>query len=231
MSRAFLHADRKLLGGLFEIGRKEEEGMTRAKFNCILSALLLGSLGATASLCADTKGRAAENDTLVLDVAIDAQTLSYTRPDAWGSGPMRGDTFIVTGRIFAGGTIPDGDTTNTFGPDADGSIGSLVSTGVFTTDAATIAAGAPFYASTTHLFQLDSGDGMVSQGLEGVADAVRAVIGGTGAYSGAIGQVTEQVLGSNGTGGKNLRLTFQIARMNPQDPGTVQSMRKARRRQ
>jgi hypothetical protein len=210
-----------------------KETMTRANFNSyILSAVMLGSLSTSALLRADSKGRAADNqsDPLVLDVAIDNKTLSYSRTDAWGSGPVRGDTFIVTGRIFAGGAIPDGDTTFTFAPDSDGSIGSVVSTGMFTTDAATIAAGAPLYLSTTHLFQLDSGDGMVTQGLEGVITAVRAVIGGTGAYSGGIGQVTQQVLGTNASGGQNLRLTFQIVQMNPQDTSTVQSMRKAKSR-
>ena len=44
-----------------------------------------------------------------------------------------------------------------------------------------------------------------------------ALLGGTGQYSGAIGQVTEQVLGTNATGGYNVRFTFQLVQLNPQD--------------
>ena len=94
---------------------------------------------------AGKKARAAEDqpNTLVLDVAFNGQTLNYSRFDAIGAGPVRGDTFIITGKVYPGGTIPDGDTTFTFAPDSDGSVGSIVCTGMYTADATAIAAGEP----------------------------------------------------------------------------------------
>lgn len=208
--------------------------MKRVKFSSyILSALLVGCLTIPVSFGADSRTRAAadvSSDALVLDVAFDGKSLSYSRPDAWGSGVARGDTFIVTGRIYAAGSIPDGDTTYTFAANSDGSIGSVVSTGMYTVDATAIAAGEPLYASTSHVILLDTGDGLMTQGLEGSVDEIRFLIGGMGQYSGAVGQVTQQVLGTNDTGGQNVRLTFQMVRTNPQPTNQAQAIRNAARK-
>src|SRR5215831_10790376 len=106
---------------------RKDKTMTRLKFTLqLLSSLLIGCLTAPAGWGADGKPRAANDpgSALVLDVALDGQTLNYSRLDASGAGPIRGDTFIITGKVYAGGSIPDGDTTYTFAPDPEGSIGS-----------------------------------------------------------------------------------------------------------
>ena len=83
----------------------------------VLFVLLLGCLAASAGFSADHKTRVAshgQDAPLVLDVVFDAKTLSYSRADALGSGVSRGYTFIISGRIYPGGTVPDGDTTFAF---------------------------------------------------------------------------------------------------------------------
>jgi hypothetical protein len=47
---------------------------------------------------------------------------------------------------------------------------------------------------------------------------VRAVVGGYGRYSGATGQVIQEVVGSNGTAGFNLRFTFTLKVASGQEP-------------
>jgi hypothetical protein len=185
--------------------------MTTTRFaSYILSSLLLGWLSSPATLSADTNP---QTTTLVLDVATDAGTLAYSRPEAWTSGTRRGDSYVVSGYVYGGFSIQDGDTTTSFAPDPAGSIGTLIMTGIFS-DAV---AGDPPVISSTHVFSLNNADGLVTQGLEGASPQFRALLGGTGQYSGSIGQVTEEVLGTNGTGGYNLRFTFQFVRLNPQD--------------
>jgi hypothetical protein len=183
---------------------------TRRLTSYILSALLLGWFSLPATLSADTNS---QPTTLVLDVATDASTFAYSRPDAWTSGPGRGDTYVVSGYVYSGFSIPDGDTTTSFAPDPAGSIGTIVMTGIFS-DATS---GDPPVISSTHVLSLNNADGLVTQGLEGASSQIRALLGGTGQYSGSVGQVTEQVLGINATGGYNLRLTFQLVQLNPQD--------------
>ena len=63
----------------------------------------------------------------------------------------------------------------------------------------------------------------MTQGLDGAFPQIRALLGGTGQYSGSVGQVTQQLLGTNGTGGSNIRFTFQLVRLNPQDNSASQA--------
>ena len=201
--------------------------MTIAKLTpYILSSLLFGCLTSPATLSAQTNP---PMDTLVVDVAMDAGTLGYSRPDALASGVRRGDSYVINGYVYAGNSIPDGDTTATFAPDPDGSIGTIVMNGIIASDPSTDPSGnaAPM-VTTTHTFSLNNADGLVTQGLEGVFPAIRALLGGTGQYSGAVGQVTEEVLGTNGTGGYNLRFTFQLVRLNPQDNSTSMTAQRQR---
>jgi hypothetical protein len=45
--------------------------------------------------------------------------------------------------------------------------------------------------------------------VDGV-ERVHAIVGGTGRFKGATGEVTEHVIGNNSTGAFNLRFTFRI---------------------
>jgi hypothetical protein len=206
-----------------------------------LSSLMIGMVTTPMSLSAGPSPPAdtGQSTTLVLDVALDAGTLSYSRADAATSGPQRGDTYVVNGFVYPAFSVPGGDATASFTPGNDGSVGTIVITGVFMTDATALAPGdAPAMAST-HVFALANGDGLITQGIDGGYPQIRALLGGTGQFSGAIGQVSEELLGTNSSGGATLRLTFQLIRLNPQDnsatsaalkqAATKQKMRAARR--
>jgi len=179
---------------------------------------------------ADQKKAAAEDTlTIALDVAMDAATARAARSDWSITGPVRGDTVILNGIVYAGGTMADGDTTNTFALTDDGRLGTLFVRGQYIADGAEIASGAPHSLASTHIFMLDEGSGIITEGLEGAGTEVRAVVGGFGKYSGATGQVTEEVLGSNAAGGFNLRFTFSLKVGSAQEPSELMS-RKARLR-
>jgi hypothetical protein len=159
---------------------------------------------------------------------MDAGTLGYSRPDVPATGVRRGDTYVVNGFVYGGFSIPNGDTTATFAPDPNGSIGIIVMSGIVASDPTSDPAGNAPMVTTMHTFTLNNADGLVTQGLEGDFPQIRALLGGTGQYSGSIGQVTEELLGTNGTGGYNLRFTFQLVRLNPQDNSTTQSAQRQR---
>jgi hypothetical protein len=175
------------------------------------------------------KAEADETGTITLDVAMDASSARSGRPDWSVTGPLRGDTIVSNGLVYAGGSIPDGDTTATFSLTGDGRLGELVVRGQYVADAAEIASGAPYSTASTQIFMLDEGSGVVTEGLEGAGTTVRAVVGGFGRYSGATGQVTQEAIGFNGTGGSNLRFTFTLKVANAQAPSESMN-RKARLR-
>lgn len=184
----------------------------------LLSSLLVGMLSTPMFLSAGPSppADAGQSTTMVLDVALDAATLSYSRSDAATSGPQRGDTYVVNGFVYPAYSIPGGDATLSFTPGTYGSVGTIVITGIVTSDTAAIAPGDAPAKTSTRVFALDNADGLITQGMDGLHPQIQALLGGTGQFSGAIGQVTEELLGTNSTGGAALRLTFQLIRLNPQ---------------
>jgi len=99
--------------------------MTTTRFTShVLSSLLLGWLSSPVTLSSDTN---TQTTTLVPGVSTDAGTLAYSRPEAWTSG-TRGDSYVVSGYVHGGFSIPDGDTTASFAPDPAGSLGTPVMT-------------------------------------------------------------------------------------------------------
>jgi hypothetical protein len=167
---------------------------------------------------------AKDDKPLVLDISIDGRTFRLD-PAALNSNPFdpplnllgvkRGDTFIVEGKIFPGGTIPAGGAFGAAGvwsPDHAGSIGTWICRGTFNFSGPDILAGHLPMVYTTQIFQLAGKDGLWSDGAEG-GTTLRAVTGGTGLYSGAGGQVTQDTLGVNSAGTSqdfNLRETFSL---------------------
>ncbi len=180
---------------------------------------------------ADLKLKAADDaTTITLDVAMDASSVRASRQDWSITGPVRGDSIVSNGLAYAGGTIPDGDTSATFSLTDEGRLGTLVSRAQYVADGAEIASGAPHSVASTHIFMLDEGSGVITEGLEGSNTEVRAVVGGFGKYSGATGQVTQSIVGSNGTGGLNLRFTFTLKVTYPQDNSELMSRKAFPRR-
>jgi hypothetical protein len=176
---------------------------------------LLGLTGGPVTLQA-ADGRD-EGRQLVLDVAIDAHTLSLNNNDpADPANPRRGTTFIVYGKVFPGGTIPSGVTP--FDPDAAGSIGVWVCRGVFLADFADIASGAASLAfDTTQMFLLPTDkNALFTEGFEGNVGVTthRTVTGGTGSFRRVIGSVQQRTIGVNRNGAADglfdLRFTFKV---------------------
>ena len=152
--------------------------------------------------------------TFTIDLAIDARTFRANR-GAQGAEIVRGDNFIIEGKIFPGGTIPRGGTETEpgpFDPEAPGSIGDWTCRGTFNFDLTEIVAGAAPHVVTTQIYDLGDGDRLWSDGKEGGAKLTRAVIGGTGRFRGAIGEVVQEPLGINRTGLANYRFTFKLER-------------------
>lgn len=157
--------------------------------------------------------QAAQNaTTLVLDVSCDGNTFILNRATTASDGIHRGDTYVLNGKIYAGGTIPEGGTRTSpsaFGPDQAGSIGVWYSRGTF------LVGGAKFSDEkiqrvSTHYFTLNDKNRIFTEGFEGSVDINRAVIGGINNYAGARGSVSMERLGVNATGSYNLRFTFTL---------------------
>ena len=152
----------------------------------VVLSITAGLFGLAPGLqAADRKKSAADDSvTVTLDVAMDASSARASRPDWSITGPLRGDTYVSGGLVYPGGSIADGDTTATFTPSDDSRLGTLVVRGQYIADGAEIASGARHSSASTHIFMLDEGSGVVTEGLEGNGTEVRAVVGGYGRYSG-----------------------------------------------
>ena len=177
----------------------------RLRLFVILALVVMVSLGSYRVWAVD------DDDTFTIDVACDARTYRQNNVDPSASGSNRGDTFIVQGKIFPGGTIPKGN--NVFSPDNAGSIGKWICRGTWLVSGSELAGGASPAFDTTQIYLLpDESKQIFSEGLEGPEAIMRAVVGGTGAASGIHGQVKQELLGTNATGLFNLRFTFHLAR-------------------
>ena len=159
--------------------------------------------------------RDGDDNTLKVDVAIDAATFSASNNNPADPGnPRRGSTFIVTGKIFPAGTIPAGITS--FDPNQPGSIGTWVCRGVFLADFADVASGkARLTVDTTQLFLFpDDNNSLATEGLEGNVGVTthRVVTGGTGVFDGASGVENQETIGlnQNGKGLFDLRFTINL---------------------
>jgi hypothetical protein len=156
----------------------------------------------------------------VLDVAMDGSTWRMND----GSNPFfpiftgalaRGNTFIVSGRIYREGTLAEGGTfgggaNNPAGPELGDAIGTWVCRGTFNLDIADIAAGAYPHVTSTQVFTFDSGDVIVTEGPEGGAPVLRSVIGGAERFRKARGDVVETPLGVNTSNLFNVRFNFDL---------------------
>src|SRR5712692_5222633 len=157
--------------------------------------------------------------TFVVDVAVDMRTFaaipSTGNPPGEPVGPNRGTTFIVNGKVFPGGVLPSGTASND--PNQEGSIGDWVCRGILTSDLASQLAGEDEIGFDTTQMLIFGSDrrAIWSEGLEGGLGEVgvtthRIVLGGTGAFLAASGDVVQESLGTNVTGAPNIRLTYRL---------------------
>src|SRR5205085_10865747 len=100
------------------------------KIRLVFAFVLLAS--ATFLLMPTAGQSTTAGSTLTLDVASDGRTFAINSVHPGAGTISRGDTFVITGKIFAGNTIPTGGTKqspNPIGPDSPGSIGAWYSRG------------------------------------------------------------------------------------------------------
>ncbi len=136
------------------------------------------------------------NENLTYDIACDGRTIRFVRmdPAAVDQRVMRGDAFIVNGKICPGGTIEQGLN----GPNQAGSIGTWICRGWIYVDDLTDPEQVPHTATTQH-YLFDDGSGLVSDGLEGGIKTARAIVGGMGSWLGASGYVSQEMVEENDT--------------------------------
>jgi hypothetical protein len=156
-------------------------------------------------------------ETFTVDVAVDHQTFALNPStglvlNPQPPGPNRGSTFIVDGKIFPGGTLQKGAGIGD--PNVPGSIGVWICKGIFTS----VLGSQNIGFNTTQMFEFNGdSDAIWTEGLEGGLGKAgvitrRTILGGTGKYTGAAGEVVQESLGTNAGGTPNIRLTFNVQR-------------------
>lgn len=153
--------------------------------------------------------QAKPTETFTLDVACDGTTLSLNSADP--EFPFaRSDIAVVNGNIYPEGSLPSGVTD--FDPSAPGEIGTWRC--LFAS-----LAEPPLIGAVTYYFALTGDDseeslilvqGLNSHQFPGSVPRLHAIVGGTGEYAGATGEVLEEVIGTNVSGCFNLRFDFRI---------------------
>jgi hypothetical protein len=149
---------------------------------------------------------------LTLDVAADCRTVV--------AGLNRGDPNIVTGKIFPGGTLPQGNADNdpTLPVNGVAAIGDWHHRSQNALPLPPDIAGA--YPSTppvlaTFYFFFDDGDALVSENwgiieVDGIPIVPGVITGGYGRFSGAAGDSRNKIIGTNATGCPNSTGRFNI---------------------
>ncbi len=163
--------------------------------------------------------QAKTEETFTLDVACDGRTGALNQVDPDATTPFaRGDVAVINGNIYPGGTIPSGF-------DGAFNLDALPGIGTWRCLFASLAE-PPLSGAVTYYFSLDPTDHhaeesmIVVQGLNshaGPASVPRilAIVGGTGEFSGATGEVREEVIGTNTTGLFNLRYHIKLKKQAP----------------
>jgi hypothetical protein len=151
----------------------------------------------------------ADNDeTLALDVAIDCRTWRFNHGIS-DSDFGRGDSFIANGKLFRAGTLAAGTPGND--PNVPGSVGTFIEHGIMAATLAEIDAGKrPAFAGTWYHL-LNDGRGIIAEGPHPDSGPM-VIVGGTGGFRGARGDVSVNIIGTNSTGCPNMRVTFNLIR-------------------
>src|ERR1700752_3268516 len=181
-------------------------GRRRVLFSVVLVGVLVA--GVTADAGADDRGDRGgiRSRTIVWDVAIDCRTFRFNGGMSF-EAVGRGDTFIADGRIFPAGTLLSGFQAND--PSDPGSIGHWVERGTMAATLAEIVSGArpAFFATWFHV--LEDGSAVVAGGEHPYSGSM-AIFGVTEGFSGAGGELADNIIGFNSTGCPNLRVTIQL---------------------
>jgi hypothetical protein len=177
-----------------------------------LTMLTTGNFGVTLR-ADDQQGSEHGQKTFTVDVALDAATFVANAANPPNVG-FRGDTLVIDGTIYPAGTIPPGVNANN-DPNAPGGIGKIRCRALQLVPGTDFAS--PVFTFVTEMYSLPDDNQIIlvdGPGPNLFATLKRAVIGGTGSYEGATGQVIETDIGMNKSGACNLRVTFQLRQGN-----------------
>jgi hypothetical protein len=152
--------------------------------------------------------------TFTVYVAIDGASGTFNTADPGRPYPpnptLRGDTLVVDGTIYpANHPLPSGFASND--PNEPGGIGRVLCRGVFLTSGADFTTPAITYITELYMFS-DPANSLIADGIApnfGLANK-RPVLGGTGRFKYAVGELLEEELGANKSGGCNLKVTFSL---------------------
>jgi hypothetical protein len=171
---------------------------------------LAGSVATVVFGLPDVVNAAGGPNTVTFDVACDCRTGS----PAFFAG-VRGDAWIVSGKIFPPGTLPSGNGSNdpTLQVNGVAPIGEWTCRGQVASPYPPLVAGA--YAATpfawnTQYFVLNDGRALTLEGYALPEGELLSLTGGIGGFSGAAGDVVETPFGTNVTQCPNFRATFRI---------------------
>jgi hypothetical protein len=176
----------------------------------VIAALVLsvGSWASAASAHDDKASHDKDKVVFTVDIAEDFSLFNPTLVKPTDTQPERGSFFVTEGNIYRAGTIK-GDGAN-FDPNSTGSLGRWFCRGTHLVPASAIPAAA-FWVQTAQAYLFpDDTRTLTTEGVEGNGTVVRVVTGGTGKYSGFVGEQRQEFLGFNSTGGVNLRVTFLL---------------------
>jgi hypothetical protein len=205
--------------------QQRRHGMRRMVWGAIALMWFAGGLSVFSGIQLDAAAPAPaaieerHGDRFTVDVAMDGRTWRMndgTNPffPVFTGALMRGKTFIVSGRIYRGGTLAEGGefggTANPRGPELPHAIGTWVCRGAFNLDIAEIAAGGFPHVTSTQVFTFENRGVIVTEGPEGGARLLRSVVGGAGRYREARGDVVETPLGVNTSNLFNVRFAFNM---------------------
>ena len=184
----------------------------------VIGLVVFGLAGIVPSLpfqvAVQTAVQADADRTITLDMALDCRTFNYTRGLTLDQ-IVRGDGFIINGKIFPAGTLGSGTQSND--PNDPSTIGTYVSRGTSTaTLAEHLAKPESPGVFATQYYLLNDGRALVGEGWSAASGAHQeAVVGGMGAFRGASGEVFAVNSGTNITGCPNIRLTFSLNKQAP----------------
>ncbi|MFD3189180.1 hypothetical protein ACFMPD_02760 [Sedimentitalea sp. HM32M-2] len=166
------------------------------------------------ALLAATSVQAIAGDTpMSFDVAEDMSRFVFAPAPVFDDGmPAYGNAFITQGYIYEDGTLDSGvEGTLPDGSPAfpDKVIGRWTCDGYFVSDGMRTQTGA--IVITRQVFEFDNGDILINQGTELVdvnVKAPRVITGGTGAFAGMSGEMTQVLLGMSD--GYGVRLLIDV---------------------
>jgi hypothetical protein len=187
----------------------------------LLARAFFGSVGAATGLAAlPSEGEASGRRRVVFEVAFLGNTFTtILAPGATDFTNLRGSTVFGEGELYPGGTIPEG--VMDWDPASATPIGHLFLRGWFINRTGRpgeedrpepIGIAHHEYVigriAPDNLFPADQ---LTSSGLANpTSGLVHSVMGGTGRYFGARGEVVNSIIGANTTGLPNVRFEFRL---------------------